>query len=66
MKWKGDRARMLMDGLKLLHAGGDGKSNRVGIIVSEEISNTVVRVERWKGSIVMAWLMIRKRSSGML
>ena len=35
--------------------------NGVGIIVSEEISKTVVRVERWKGRKVMAWLMIRKQ-----
>ena len=33
---------------------------RVGIIVYEEISKTVVKVERWKGRIVMAWLTIRK------
>ena len=59
-KWKGDRARTMMGGYKLLHTGGDG-SNRVGIIVSEEISKTVVRVETWKGRMVMAWLMIRKQ-----
>ena len=60
-KWKGDRARTMMRGYKLLHAGGDGRSNGVGIIVSEEIGKTVVRVERWKWHIVMAWLMIRKQ-----
>ena len=26
-KWKGDRARALAGGYKMLHAGGDGKSN---------------------------------------
>ena len=60
-KWKGDRARTMMGGFKLLHAGGDGRSNGVGIIVSEEISKTVVGVERWKGRIMMAWLIIRKQ-----
>ena len=45
-KWKGDRARTM-------------RSNGVGIIVSEEINKTVVRVEIWKGRIVMAWLIIR-------
>ena len=44
--WKGDRARTMMGGYQLLHAGGDGRSNGVGIIVSEQISKTVVRVER--------------------
>ena len=60
-KWKGDRASTMMRGYKLLHAGGDGRSNGVGIIVTEEISKTVVKVERWKGCIVVAWLMIRKQ-----
>ncbi|KAI0242212.1 Serine/threonine-protein kinase Nek10 [Lamellibrachia satsuma] len=60
-EWKGDRARTMVGGYKLLHAGGDGRSNGVGIIVSEEISKTVVRVDRWKGHIVMAWLIIRKQ-----
>ena len=60
-KWKGDRARTMMGGFKLLHAGGDERSNGVGIIVSEEISKTVVGVERWKGRIMMAWLIIRKQ-----
>ena len=43
-KWNGDRASTMMGWCKLLHAGGDGRSNGVGIIVSEEISKTVVRV----------------------
>ena len=34
----------MMGEYKLLHAG-DGRNNGVGIIVSEEISKTVVRVE---------------------
>ena len=38
-KWKGDRARALVGGYRMLHAGGDG----VDIIVSEEISKEVVR-----------------------
>ena len=59
-KWRGDRARMMVGGRKLLHAGGDGRSSGVGIVISEEISKEVVRVERWKGRIIMAWAMIRK------
>ena len=26
-KWKGDRARKMAEGYKMLHAGGDGRSN---------------------------------------
>ena len=38
--------------------GGYGRSNGMGIIVSEEISKQVIRVERWEGWMVMAWVMI--------
>ena len=34
----------------MLHAGGDGRSNGVGIMVNVEISKEVVRVERWQGA----------------
>ena len=39
-KWKEDRARTL------LHAGGDGKSNGVSTVISEEIRKDVARVKR--------------------
>ena len=45
----------------MLHAGGDGKSNGVFIIVSEKISKDVVRVERWQGRIIVAWMMVKKQ-----
>ena len=35
---------MMVGGRKLLHAGGDGRSSGVGIVISEEISKEVVRV----------------------
>ena len=59
-KWKGDRARKMAEGYKMLHAGGDGRSNGVGIIVNVEISKEVVRVERWQGRIIAVWMMIRQ------
>ena len=37
-KWKGDRARQMAGGYKMMHAGGGGRSNIVGVIESEEIS----------------------------
>ena len=60
-KWRGDRARVMVGGRKLLHARGGGRSSGVGIVISEEISKEVVRVERWKGRIIVAWVMIRKQ-----
>ena len=45
----------------MFHAGGDGKSNGVGIIVSEKISKDVVREEIWQGRIIVAWVMVNKQ-----
>ena len=36
--WKGDWVRRLAGGYKMLHVDGDGRSNGVGIITSEEIN----------------------------
>ena len=44
----------------MLHTGGDGSSNGVGIIVSEEISKQVVRVEIWEGQIVIGWVVMQR------
>ena len=60
-KWKGDRARKMADGYKMLHAGRDGRSNGVGIILNVEIGKEVVRVERWQGMITAVWMMIRQQ-----
>ena len=60
-KWKGDRARKMAKGYKMLHAGGDGRSNCVGIIVNLEISKEVVRVERWQGRTIAVWMTIRQQ-----
>ena len=54
-KWRGNRARMMLGGRKLLHAGGDGRSSGVGIVISEEIGKEVVIVERWKERISMGY-----------
>ena len=45
----------------MLHAGGDIKSNGVGIIVSDKISKDVVREERWQWRIIAAWMMVTKQ-----
>ena len=42
----------------MLHAGGDGRSNGVGIIVNVEISKEVVRLERWQGVIIAIWMVM--------
>ena len=52
---------MMVGGRTVLHAGGDGRSSGVGIVISEEISKEVARVERWNGLIIMTWAIIRKQ-----
>ena len=42
-------------------ACGDRRSNGMRIIVSEEISKQVVRVEIWEGRIVMRWLVMLRQ-----
>ena len=53
-KWKGDRARQMAGGYKMMHAGGDVRSNGV----SEEISKEVMRVERWNGRAIAVWMIV--------
>ena len=60
-KWKGDRARQMAGGYKMMHAGGYGRSNGVGVIISEEISKEVVRVERWNGRAIAVWMIVQKQ-----
>ena len=60
-KWKGDRTRKMAEGYKMLHAGGDGRSNGVGVIVNVEMSKEVVRVERCQWRIIAVWMMIRQQ-----
>ena len=48
-------------GYKMMHAGGDGRSNGVGVIVSEEISREVERVERLNGRAIAVWMIVQKQ-----
>ena len=59
-KWKGDRALQMAEGYTMIHAGGDGRGNGVGIILNVEISKEVARVERWQERIFAVWTMIRR------
>ena len=41
----------------MLHAAGGGK-NGVGVIMNEEYSKEVIRVERWGGMIIAVWILV--------
>ena len=57
-KWKGDRAVDVGEGFKMLRAGGDGKTNGVGVIMNKEYSKEIIRVERWGGRIIAVWTLV--------
>ena len=42
----------LGEGFKMLHARGNGKTNGVGMIVNEECSKEVIRVDICGGRII--------------
>ena len=45
-KWKGSKAREIGAGYKLYHHGEDGTKNGVGIVLSEDMRDRVLAVER--------------------
>ena len=57
-KLKGDGAVDLGEGFKMLRAVGDGKTNGVGVIMNEEYSKEVIRVEKWGGRIIAVWILV--------
>ena len=48
----------LGEGFMMLHSGGDGKTNGVGVIMYEEYSKEFIRVERWGGGIIAVWILV--------
>ena len=45
-KWKGSKARKIGDGCKLFYNGANGRKNGVGIVVSEELAESVLGVKK--------------------
>ena len=45
-KWKGSKARNIGDGCKLFYNGADGRKNEIGIVVREELAESVLEVKR--------------------
>ena len=44
--WKGSKARNIGGGCKLFFNGADGKKNGIGIVVREELAESVLGVKR--------------------
>ena len=45
-KWKGSKARNIGGGCKLFYNGADGRKNGIGIMVREELAESVLEVKR--------------------
>ena len=43
---------------KMLHVVGERKTNGVGVIMNEEYSKEVTRVDRWGGRITAVWTLV--------
>ena len=45
-KWKGSKARNIGGGCKIFYNGADGRKNGIGIVVREELAESVLKVKR--------------------
>ena len=45
-KWKGSKARKIGGGCKLFYNGADGRRNGIGILMREELAESVLEVKR--------------------
>ena len=45
-KWKGSKARNIGGGCKIFYNGADGRKNGIGIVVREELAESVLEVKR--------------------
>ena len=45
-KWKGSKARNIEGGCKIFYNGADGRKNGIGIVVREELGESILEVNR--------------------
>ena len=45
-KWKGSKARNIGGGCKIFYNGPDGRKNGIGIVLREELAESVLEVKR--------------------
>ena len=60
-KWKGNCSRQLGSGYKLIYTGENAKENGVGVVLSAELGEKVVKVERHSDRIINVQVVIEKR-----
>ena len=65
-KWKGSKANMLGDGVKLFYHGESNTSNGVGIILGEKLIDQVLQVNRKSDRIMRIQLVIAERKMNII
>ena len=58
-KWKGSKPRNIGGGCKLFYNGVDGKRNGIGIVVKEELAESVLEVKRMSDRLMAMKLEIK-------
>ena len=61
-RWKGKKAREMGNGYKIYYVGDDGKNNGVGIILSPEMKDNVLEVNRETDRVIWMRLIVDKRA----
>ena len=61
-KWKGSKARNIGGGCKLFYNGADGRKNGIGIVLREELTESVLEVKRVSDRLMAMKLEVKGRS----
>ena len=59
-KWKGSKARNIGGGCKLFYNGVDGRKNGIGIVVREELIESVLEEKRLSGRLMAIKLEVKE------
>ena len=58
-KWKGSKARNIGGGCKLFYNGADGRKNEIGMVVREELAESVLEVKRVSDRLITMKLKVK-------
>ena len=59
-KWKGNKARSIGGGCKLFYNGADGRRNEIGIVMREELVESVLEVKRVSDKLMAIKLEVKE------
>ena len=58
-RWKGSKARHIGGGCKIFYNGTDGRKNRIGIVLREELAESVLEVKRMSDRLMAIKLEVK-------